>query len=102
MDRLAMYLRLSLEDKRAIENGSFIQDESNSIGNQRKQISEYIHHDPELSKYEVMEFSDDGYSGTNMERPGMQKLLKEVKENDFSSETTVYIVYGVCSKCRAD
>ncbi len=81
MDRLAMYLRLSLEDKRAIENGSFIQDESNSIGNQRKQISEYIHHDPELSKYEVMEFSDDGYSGTNMERPGMQKLLKEVKEN---------------------
>lgn len=81
MDRLAMYLRLSLEDKRAIEDGSFIQDESNSIGNQRKQILEYIHHDPELSKYEVMEFSDDGYSGTNMERPGIQKLLKEVKAN---------------------
>lgn len=57
MDRLAMYLRLSLEDKRAIE-GSFIQDESNSIGYQRKQILEYIHHNPELSKYEVMEFSE--------------------------------------------
>lgn len=83
MERLAMYLRLSLEDKRAIENSSFSQDESNSIGNQRKQILEYIHHDSELSKYEVMEFSDDGCSGTNMERPGMQKLLKEVKSNNI-------------------
>lgn len=81
MDRLAMYLRLSLEDKRAIEDGIFAQDESNSIGNQRKQILEYIHHDSELSKCEIIEFSDDGYSGTNMERPGMQKLLKEVKAN---------------------
>lgn len=91
-----MYLRLSIEDKRAVEDGGFTQDEilsghtfmpsgrkeeSNSIGNQRKQILEYIHHDPELSKYEIMEFRDDGCSGTNMERPGMQKLLKEVKEN---------------------
>ena len=81
MNKLAMYLRLSLEDKKAIEDGGFTQGESNSIGNQRKQILEYIHHDPELSKYEIMEFSDDGCSGTNMERPGMQKLLKEVKEN---------------------
>lgn len=83
MDRLAMYLRLSLEDKRAMEDGSFTQDESNSIGNQRKQILEYIHHDSELSKYEIIEFSDDGCSGTNMERPGMQKLLKEVKSNNI-------------------
>lgn len=81
MDSLAMYLRLSLEDARAIEDGSFTQDESNSIGNQRKQVLEYIHHDSELSKCAVMEFSDDGYSGTNMERPGMQKLLKEVRAN---------------------
>lgn len=83
MDKLAMYLRLSLEDRRFDSDGNLIQDESNSIGNQRKQILEYIHHDSELSKYEVMEFSDDGYSGTNMERPGMQKLLKEVKANNI-------------------
>lgn len=81
MDKLAMYLRLSLEDKRDDSNGNLIQDESNSIGNQRKQILEYIHHNPELAECEVQEFSDDGYSGTNMERPGMQKLLKEVKAN---------------------
>ena len=92
MKRLALYLRLSLEDEKAVENGKAIEecqsggtgqdkDESNSISNQRKQIYEYIHHDPELSTYETVEFSDDGYSGTNMDRPGMKKLLKEVKAN---------------------
>ena len=74
MKCLALYLRLSLEDEGE-------KDESNSISNQRKQIYEYIHHDSELSRYEAMEFSDDGYSGTNMNRPGMQKMLKEVKAN---------------------
>ncbi len=92
MKRLALYLRLSLEDEKAVENGKAIgecqsggtgqdKDESNSISNQRKQIYEYIHHDPGLSAYETVEFSDDGYSGTNMDRPGMKKLLKEVKAN---------------------
>ena len=81
MDRLAMYLRLSVEDKRVTPDGSFIQDESNSIRNQRKQILEYIQQDPELIKYEVVEFNDDGCSGTNMERPSMQKLLEEIKKN---------------------
>lgn len=82
MERLALYLRLSLEDEKAVEN-SLEKDESNSISNQRKQIYEYIHHDFELSRYEAVEFSDDGYSGTNMNRPGMQKLLKEVKANNI-------------------
>lgn len=74
MECLAMYLRLSVEDE-----GD--KDESNSIRNQRKQIYEYIQDDSDLSRYEVVEFCDDGYSGTNMERPGMQKMLKEVKAN---------------------
>ena len=82
MNRLAMYLRLSLEDKKTVPDDiSGPKEESNSIGNQRKQILEYIHHDSELAKYEIMEFCDDGCSGTNMERPGMQKLLKEVKKS---------------------
>lgn len=76
MEYLAMYLRLSIEDE-----GD--KDESNSISNQRKQIYEYIHYDSELSRYKIVEFCDDGYSGTNMERPGMQKMLKEVKANNI-------------------
>lgn len=75
MGKIAYYLRLSIED------GD--KEESNSIGNQRKQILEYINHDSELYKLETKEFCDDGYSGTNMERPGMQKMLKEVKNHQI-------------------
>lgn len=74
MDKIAIYLRLSLED-------ADDKDESNSISSQRVMITDYIHHNSELSAMEVAEFCDDGYSGTSMNRPGMQKLLREVKEN---------------------
>lgn len=84
MEYLAIYLRLSIEDKEVIENNKTIEngldnEESNSISNQRKQIYEYIYRDSELSRYTAAEFVDDGYSGTSMDRPGMQKLLKEIK-----------------------
>lgn len=75
MGKIAYYLRLSVED------GD--KEESNSIGNQRKQILEYINQDSELCKLEIKEFCDDGYSGTNMDRPGMQKMLKEIKNNQI-------------------
>lgn len=81
MKRLAMYLRLSLEDKKDFESG--LADESNSIVNQRKQIYEYIHLDLELCGYETVEFCDDGYSGTNMDRPDMCRLLNEVRKHNI-------------------
>lgn len=77
MKKTAMYLRLSIEDDGEKE-------ESNSIINQRKQILAYIHHDSTLLGFEVEEFCDDGCSGTNMNRPGVQKLLKEIKANCIS------------------
>lgn len=80
MHRLALYLRLSLEDEKAVQNGPE-SCESNSIASQRKQIYEYIENDAELRGYEKAEFTDDGYSGTDMNRPGMRKLLGEVKAN---------------------
>ncbi|MCM1194137.1 MAG: recombinase family protein [Acetatifactor muris] len=73
---LASYVRLSLED-----DGD--KDESNSIVNQRKLIQDYISHDPELRGYEAKEFCDDGYSGASMDRPGMQRLLAEIKGNQI-------------------
>ncbi len=80
MDKLAIYLRLSLEDAQAIADG-FDKDESNSISSQRVLLHAYIRGNEELRGKEVSEFCDDGYSGTSMERPGMQRLLKEVKDN---------------------
>ncbi len=76
MDKLAIYLRLSLED-------ADDKDESNSISSQRAMLHAYIRSDGELREKEVLEFCDDGYSGTSMERPGMQRLLKEVKDNQI-------------------
>ncbi len=74
MDRLAIYLRLSLED-------ADDKDESNSISSQRILLLDYIRNNRELEGKEVSEFCDDGYSGTSMERPGMQRLLKEIRED---------------------
>ena len=81
MDKLAIYLRLSLEDA-AIGDG-LDKDESNSISSQRAMLHAYICGDGELREKEVLEFCDDGYSGTSMERPGVQRLLKEVKDNQI-------------------
>jgi len=73
---IGMYLRLSLEDKKDLKR-----DESNSISSQRLLIKEFIQCNIELREYEVKEFCDDGWSGTSMDRPGMNQLLAEVKKN---------------------
>lgn len=54
MSCLAIYMRLSLEDR--IQGGY---DESGSITSQRKMLLEYIRKDTELAGQEVMEFCDD-------------------------------------------
>ena len=73
MADLIMYLRLSIED-------DVNADESNSITNQRRIIREYISAHEDLCTMHLIEKCDDGYSGTNMDRPAMQELLDLVKE----------------------
>lgn len=75
MRKIGYYLRLSIED------GD--KEESDSIGNQRKQILEYIKQDSELCSWDIKEFCDDGYSGTSMDRPGMQEMLREIKNSQI-------------------
>lgn len=69
----AIYLRISKEDKTSDR-------ESNSIANQRKVIYAYIRKQMHVSEDEIMEFVDDGYSGTNFDRPGMNRLIKMIQE----------------------
>lgn len=64
------YGRLSKEDGDKIE--------SDSIKNQRDLIHSYIGQHPELKL--VMEGYDDGYTGTNFERPCFKEMLEAVKE----------------------
>lgn len=69
---IAIYLRLSDEDRD--------QEESNSIRNQRILLRQYIQSKSEFSAFPIKEFIDDGYSGTNFERPDFQRMLKQAKE----------------------
>jgi len=62
-----IYLRLSSDD------GTI--DESNSIKSQRDILRNFIASDPALASTEVLEFADDGWSGTNFERPQAKELL---------------------------
>ena len=68
--RVAKYIRLSREDGDDRE--------SESVENQRDIIDNYILSHEEL--IEAGEYVDDGYTGTNFNRPGFQKMLKDIKE----------------------
>ncbi len=74
---IAVYLRLSSEDQDLKQSGKA---ESNSIRNQRNLILDFIRKVPEFSGAMVQEFCDDGWSGKNFERPGVQEMLGLVKK----------------------
>ena len=66
----ALYCRLSNEDS--------LDGESNSIQNQRRILSDYArdHH-----FFNPVFFIDDGYTGTDFERPGFQEMLNEIESD---------------------
>ena len=67
--KVGAYMRLSREDEGANK-------ESNSIATQRALITDYVNsHDMTL----VDEYVDDGYTGTNFNRPGFKALLEDCK-----------------------
>ena len=71
----ALYCRLSVEDLKEDKKGSK-EDESNSIQNQKDILLRYAkeHRFPNPTF-----FVDDGYSGTNYDRPGFQQMLSEIE-----------------------
>jgi len=71
-DITALYIRISLEDMDLDE----LKQESNSIQNQRLHLRNYLVSNPDAKIGQVREFADDGYSGTNFERPAFQEMLE--------------------------
>ena len=65
----ALYERLSQEDK--------LEGESNSIANQKKILERYCR-EHGITAYRHYD-EDDGYSGTNFNRPGFQRMLADIK-----------------------
>ncbi len=74
---IAMYIRLSAEDGDLSENASKV--ESNSVSNQRLLLSDYLGARPEYQQYQILEFCDDGHTGTNFDRPAFQEMMAMVK-----------------------
>ncbi|MCD7740852.1 MAG: recombinase family protein [Ruminococcus sp.] len=92
--KTAIYLRLSQDD------GD--KNESDSITNQRKLIQDYIEDKSEF--HLVDEYVDDGYSGSNFERPGWKQLYEDLEHGavnciivkDLSRFGRNYIEVGRC------
>lgn len=73
--RVGIYIRLSLADE---DTGSG-KAESDSIGNQRELVHQFLDRHPQLKNAPRSEFVDDGYTGTNTNRPQFQALMKELR-----------------------
>ena len=71
----AIYLRLSQEDGDISVSDK---NESNSISTQRDLIHAFLQKQADIL-YET-EFCDDGYTGTNFDRPGFNDMMKAVRE----------------------
>ena len=68
--RVGKYLRLSRDDGDEAE--------SESIENQRDILDNYINDQEDL--IDAGEYIDDGYTGTNFNRPGFKKLIQDIEE----------------------
>ena len=79
---IAVYIRLSSEDNDV--DGS-IKAESNSVSAQRMLINEFIKKQDEFTNCPVVEYVDDGYSGTNFNRPGFQRMMEDAKAGRIKS-----------------
>ena len=92
---VALYMRLSRED-------DDVKDESNSISNQRKLLLGFLKKRQELADSPIVQYVDDGYSGTGFERPGFVEMMDGVKKGkiqcvivkDFSRFGRDYVELG--------
>lgn len=95
--RAAIYVRLSKEDG---DSFSFGKNESDSITNQKLLIQNHLSKMPDIEVAAV--FEDDGYTGTNFERPGFKQMVEAIKQKtidcvvvkDFSRLGREYLEAG--------
>ena len=79
MYKAADYLRLSKEDGDFFLSPGKV--ESDSISSQRDLIHRFVSQHPDIKL--VQEFIDDGYTGTNFDRPRFQKLMEAVESGEI-------------------
>lgn len=72
---IGVYTRRSFDDMEDTE--------SNTITNQKNMITEYVKNDPNIIIVEY--YVDDGYTGTNFDRPGFQDMLNDIKNKRINA-----------------
>lgn len=77
---LAKYIRLSSQDDDCRPGEKA---ESNSVANQRSLLDHYIASHPDLAGRHALEFIDDGHTGFNFDRPGVQALFAAVRRGEI-------------------
>lgn len=72
--KVAAYARISREDGDG---------ESNSITVQKKMVEDYVSEHPEMTLVDV--YCDDGYTGTNFNRPEFQRMISDIEEGKIDT-----------------
>lgn len=72
---VALYVRLSVEDGDKAE--------SNSVINQKQLLNDFINENSKFNLYDY--YVDDGYSGTDFERPAFKRMLDDMKNKKFNT-----------------
>lgn len=72
--RAGLYLRLSKEDGDKDDDGKL---ESDSISSQRLIIEDFLIENPDIDV--VSEYSDDGYTGANFDRPEFLRMIEDIR-----------------------
>ena len=80
--RAMAYYRLSKDDKNEDRSRDSKGEISDSILNQRKLVHAYLQNHPGITL--VDEAYDDGYSGTNYDRPGFRSVLEKVQSGSVN------------------
>lgn len=79
--RVGMYIRLSREDEEKEDSNA----ESESISNQRSFILDFLKEN-NYTLYD--EYVDDGFSGTNFNRPGFKRLIQDIEAGKINMVVT--------------
>ncbi|MBR4289535.1 MAG: recombinase family protein [Oscillospiraceae bacterium] len=84
--KAALYIRLSRDDGDKME--------SNSVTSQREILKEWLKLHPDIALNDF--YVDDGWSGTNFDRPGFQRMMDDI----YSGNVNCVIVKDLSRFCR--
>ena len=73
--KVGVYMRISRDDD--------INKESNSIVNQRNYLTDYLSREKDMEIYDY--YSDDGYTGTDFNRPAFTRMFNDIKEGKINT-----------------